>query len=520
MLGGSRRHVAKMQQLRSVMKNIRRTVTSLLTSNKLFIGLVIFFVLEALWIALTGRYPLAFDEAFHLGIIQIYAHHLSPFFTHQPPNADQYGAVFRDPSYLYQYLMSFPYRLITIWTHDQTIEVVLLRLINIALFATCLPLFRKVLRAAGLSKSLVNVLFLAFIFVPVVPLMAAQINYDNLLMPLVAWALLLTIRFAQDLKEHNRINALVLGKLLVVCMLASLVQYEFLPIFLAIVVYSVVLLYKKMRQHTKPWGSFRRSYRLLANSARLTLLVVLVLSGILFLQRYGVNAISYKSPVPDCSKVLNMQRCTSYPPWNRNYLASLTKGDVTRSPVTFTADWFYGMWLRSYFAVGPSTTGYQTHGPLLLPGIGVIVLASGGLLLFLGYSKRIFRHYNGYVLWLFLIVLASYLSILWLDEYRSFLQTGQAVAINGRYLVPLLLPMMALFATGYAELLRGKPRVKVVVAGLAVLCLVWGGGIFTYMVRVNDSWLWRNQAVFDVSHAAQKVLDPIIPGSNNPAAFL
>src|SRR5476651_13106 len=93
-------------------------------------------VLEAAWIALSGRYPMAFDEDFHLGIIRLYAHHLSPFWSSQPEVADRFGAVARDPSYLYQYLLSFPYRLISQFTSDQTIQVIILRFVNIGLFAT------------------------------------------------------------------------------------------------------------------------------------------------------------------------------------------------------------------------------------------------------------------------------------------------------------------------------------------------------------------------------------------------
>src|SRR5579872_6980280 len=106
------------------MKNYRNFFRQILSSNKYFIGLVLFFICEALWIAFSGHYPMAFDEDFHFGVIKIYAHHISPFLSHQPANADEFGAIFRDPSYLYHYLMSFPYRLITLFTKDQTIQII------------------------------------------------------------------------------------------------------------------------------------------------------------------------------------------------------------------------------------------------------------------------------------------------------------------------------------------------------------------------------------------------------------
>ena len=200
-------------------------IMRLLTSSKVFWIVCVFFVIEAIWIAVTGAFPMAFDEQFHLGIIKIYAHHVSPFLTHQPSNADEFGAVFRDPSYLYQYIMSFPYRLINLFIHTQTAQIIALRFINIALFISSLPIFRRLLVRSKLSPALINVLFMVFVLVPVVPLLAAQINYDNLFMPLVATALLLTVKLSDEIKAKDRLNAKLISGLFVVCLLASLVQY-------------------------------------------------------------------------------------------------------------------------------------------------------------------------------------------------------------------------------------------------------------------------------------------------------
>ncbi len=95
-----------------------------LGSRTFFVITVLLFVVQASWIALSARYPQAFDEQFHLGLIRLYAQHWSPFLAHQPAGADVYGAMFRDPSYLYHYLFSFPYRLIAHFTHDETIQVI------------------------------------------------------------------------------------------------------------------------------------------------------------------------------------------------------------------------------------------------------------------------------------------------------------------------------------------------------------------------------------------------------------
>src|SRR5665213_3413244 len=156
-----------------------RRCEAMLGSAGFYRAILALLVVQAAWIALSGRYPMAFDEDFHLGIIRLYAHHLGPFWSGQPANADMFGAVARDPSYLYHFLMSFPYRLISIFTSDQTIQVLILRAINIGLFAGGLALYRRLMLKTGASKALVHICLLVFVLVPIVPFLAAQINYDN-----------------------------------------------------------------------------------------------------------------------------------------------------------------------------------------------------------------------------------------------------------------------------------------------------------------------------------------------------
>ncbi len=64
--------------------NYTERIIKLLGSSKFFWAIVVVVVLQAAWIALSGRYPMAFDEDFHLGIIRLYAHHASPFWSSQP----------------------------------------------------------------------------------------------------------------------------------------------------------------------------------------------------------------------------------------------------------------------------------------------------------------------------------------------------------------------------------------------------------------------------------------------------
>ncbi len=90
------------------MSNQLTKIYNFVSSRFFFRLIVAVSLLSAVWIALSARYPMAFDEDFHLGLIRLYASHGWPFWSGQPANADVFGAVARDPSFLYHYLMSFP----------------------------------------------------------------------------------------------------------------------------------------------------------------------------------------------------------------------------------------------------------------------------------------------------------------------------------------------------------------------------------------------------------------------------
>jgi hypothetical protein len=495
-------------------RSFTERLKSFLASELCFRLIVCFFVLEALWIAFSGLYPMAFDENFHLGIIKLYAHHPSPFWTAPPPGTEAFGPVSRDPSYLYQWLMSFPHRVISVITENQTTQVIFLRLINIGLFASALPLYRRLLLKTGASRTITHFCLALFVLIPIAPLLAAQINYDNLFIPLTAITLLLTIQFNGEL-SRGKVNLQILAWLAIVVMLVCLVKYAFLPIALAIGAYLLVRLYLVSR--TKM--SWRISYG--SKWWRLLAVTLLIFTAGLFAERYMVNLLRYHKPVPSCEKVLSIEQCKSYGPWNRDYKYSQLKSDDAQtSPFIFTADWFYAMWFRTFFAVdGPATT-YETRGPLIMPSVGAIIFLVISIAMTLSAFKQTVRRYNSQVIWLFVGVIIAYTVALWVDGYQSFLQTGRPVALNGRYLLPVYPLLIIVLGLGVNVYLKSRQQLKLVFAGLALLCMVWGGGALTYILRSNDVWYWRDTPLKGVNHTTQDVIGPIVPGNAEPRIFM
>lgn len=486
-----------------------------LSSRNFFTLILIFFIFETLWLVFSAVYPMPFDEAYHFGIIKLYSHQFSPFFSTQPPNSDQFSALTHDPSFLYHYLMSYPYRLVVHFTTSQTIQVICLRLINVAIFSWAIVVFRKTLIKARLSGLLTNLSLLVFIFIPVVPLLGAEISYDNLLILLVAFICLNMVSVIKEARSRN----IALKPLLAVaifCLFASVDQYAFLPIFIATVVFLLGMYGWVYRGHyRKIWGSIYSSWANTAKLSRVLLLSVLAIGCWLNFMSYGLNVIDYRNPIPDCSTVLSVNRCQAYSPWDRNYAENLTIGNFKPDPPRYIGSFFLGMWFRSFFAINGNTPVQANQGfsPLPIVSIGAIELLSVGIALTVINFRKIFRP-NWLAIYFGMIILL-YLLVLILDGYSNYLLTGQINAINGRYLIPILIPMAYIFGLAVHYTFAGvKVKSGIIVISTVVLLfgLLEGGGISGFIVNSNQYWYWPNSVVQQVNWRASTIANRVIIG--------
>jgi len=496
-------------------KDLSHKLILFLSSKRFFAISVAVFVIESAWIALSARYPQAFDEQFHLGIIKLYARQYSPFFGHQPPGANIFGALFRDPSFLYHYLMSFPYRWIAHFTGDLTIQVIILRFINIGLLGSSLFIFKRVLRYTPASAALINTTLLFFVLTPVVPLLGSQINYDNLTVPLTGLVVWWCLRFIDQLKTANVWRWDILVQLAIFCLLGSLVKYAFLPIFaglFAIIIYS----WLKYRRAT-PVYSFRLNW--LKKGA---LMLALLVSVGLFGQMYGTNTLRYHTPVPDCDQVLSVQQCQAYAPWARNYLEHVQKGPTTLVKIAaYPFDWLYHSMGELVFTIA---SGFNDSGDvdywvgsqlIIIEVVSWTVFAAGAVLVLL-YVRRIWRSET---LRVFVVVSFLYVAALGGQNFLDFLSTGEPVAIHGRYLLPVLPLIYIIVALAVRRALGSFKLARISVANrklsltaaMMVLLLFEGGGFVTYIVRSDPSWFWpQSSHAQAVNSKAKKILKPIV----------
>jgi hypothetical protein len=493
-------------------KRIVTHIIALLGSRYFLYGVIIFFSIEALWVAVSSLYPMAFDEDFHVGIITIYSQQWLPFLGGQPLNADQLGALQHDPSYLYHYLMSFPYRLIGLFTDSQTMQVIVLRLLNIGLFVWGLYLFCRVMRRVGISAALTHTALALFVLIPIVPLVAGQINYDNLLMPLTAWMCLSVCSLYEQFQKRT-INLKTISLFVSLVLLTSLIKFPFLPIATAAVVFVCITGWRAFRgRGTQLRTAIRKGLVALSARTLIGLALLVLLSFGLFVERYGYNLAVYHHPVPECDAVLDEESCMAYGPWARNHLYAQAKGDVDPNPLAYTWHWLQALHYRLFFMVNGPHDQFRNYPPLPLPAAAAVIIAVSGMVALVLYWRRAFR---GQPLLLFFAgVCILYALALWVDDYLQYLYTGEPVAINGRYLLPILLPLAIVIGRALHIALAQWQAAKAFAAGVMIVLFLQGGGVLSFILRSNSAWYWDSGIVNSVNHDARTILSPfIIEGS-------
>ena len=248
----------------------------------------------------------------------------------------------------------------------------------------------------------------------------------------------------------------------------------------------------------------------MSRRAKIWLAIGLIFSCGLFVQRYGLNIVNYGTPLPDCDAVIGADSCMSYDPWARNYRYEASKGEaaVNANPLPFTWTWLQGLHYRLFFMITGPDGGYANYPPAPLPSATAIVIGLFGIMGLLLYWRRVLLGRPFLIFLLFLSVF--YVASLWYDNYMGFLETGQPVAINGRYLVLVLLPMAAVFGRALGVVLQQWPAVRAGAAVLAIALFLQAGGVCSFILRSDESWYWPNAAVKAANEGAQKVLDPVI----------
>lgn len=466
-----------------------------LGSTMFFYGLVGLFVLGSAWIAIASLYPMAFDEEFHYGLIRIYASSVLPYGIEHTSDMAQYGAATADASYLFHYLMSFPYRLLDFAGLSDTAIIICLRMLNVAFVAAALIIFRKALLTAKVSRPVTHVALLLVTLVPIFPLLAAHINYDNLLLLVFAWCLLSIIKITDAVRGGKAFPLVYTFQLTIAVLIGMSIKYAFLPLALGLFVWLIWLLalaYRKHRQTvTTQLAGFRTEWKRLSRNARWLIIAASLISAF-FASHYLTNTLSYGSPIPSCERVFSESECTAYGPWNRNKNMEARKSEAFE-PMPYVSyiatEWVPGMTQRLTFAVAGKTNDFDTKLPLPVLVYTLLILTALGVICL---AVQIARKRSTWLTALTALLAVLYAGILSFQLYGDYVDTAEPVAINGRYLIPLLPLVAVVLIQAMRGVLRPISGRLLAVAFLPLLLLlaIGGAGVGTYIVQAGTHWFW------------------------------
>ena len=451
--------------------------------------------MQAIWYAISYA-PSIFDESYHIGVIRLYANQFSPIINVQGPEWDYLGAVTRSSSYLYHYLLSFPLRFIQLFTSNQTVHVLFLRSINIALFVAGLVIFRKIFAEfTKVHRSVVNLTLLFFVMTPMVAPLVGAVNYDNMVFLLFALTLWLALKV---IKKPNIVD---LMWLLIVGLSGALVKFYFLGLFVPLMLYVVYSLLRKDKiitlvvlknQLLKTSWLFKIT----------TISLLLILTG-LFIERPVMNYVRYGAFEPQCEQVLGRDRCMA------NYTSARNMKALENKDPNFKPQSLLGYSTKVWSPIIVRTQVNILYWKKALPVIKVMYLlfAIATVALIALHIRYILR--NGSYR-LFIILIVSYTAILLLYLYKSYVTYAEPVAISSRYLIPIMPLFMFFTAHLMTRFLRNFPKMLVGVFLITIFLFLQGGGMTSFIINNDESLLWPNKTVKGLNLRAQQVLNKVV----------
>ncbi len=167
------------------------------------------------------------------------------------------------------------------------------------------------------------------------------------------------------------------------------------------------------------------------------------------------------------------------------------------------------MFYRTTFTINGATgpSRYNNSVPNGMAGTAILLTVVGVVLL-LRYGMRIISGDNALQFILFSAVV--YLAALWGRNYNDFLHLGQMVAINGRYLQPVLIPLILLVIAGYQRAFRLMPAVKLAILMIAFLGFLSGGGIIAFIHYSDEGWYFEGMPwMVSVHETLRKMVAPL-----------
>lgn len=423
---------------------------------------LVLFIVQAVVLTFVTHIGTPPDEQNHIKFIEYYANHsASPIFEKQTPTFNL-GDKTREVDYLYHYTMSLLYRVLPVSAHA---KYVVIRLLTVVLALLAFLVLANVFRRLGFSPAVTTVALLVITNLPMVLMMSSAVNNDVMVWLGAALGLLLMLRL------WDRPNARDVLWLLVLAVAGGLFKRTLLPLGLVFGIFALVIVW---RHFPVLFKQFRRFDWKLAVAA-----LLLLISVGLFAERVGGNIVQYRTPTPSCDRVQGPDACSVF--WGDIRAAGLVHKTPER-PVPLYVFPFRWLWSSVANVVDIQTQAWRHEvKPVrwLTPVLGVLLVSGVAYGLYYDRKRRSGTPDKQARQRVFVMLIALYFMVVHMlvnyGDYRQVKFFG--IALNGRYILPSLLPLIGFACFYWSRWLSARPRWRATLAVLVVLSTILGSGL-------------------------------------------
>ncbi len=445
-------------------------VVRIAASKSVTVGILVFFVLQALLLAVVMHPGVPPDEKNHIEFMNYYGDHsLSPFLTKQEPTWSL-GDKTREVDYLYHYAMSLVTRVVP----GEAPDLYVIRALSIVCAALSFIVLIQIFQRIGIPRGAINTSLAVVTNLPMVLMLSAAVNNDVMVWLLTMIAVLLLLRLW---RQPMLIDVLLLVN---VFAFGGLVKRTLLPLAVLFAVASIIIVIKK-------WQTFKKSF---VFTPRLVIASVLLVLGVgLVAERIGGNLYHYQAISPSCERVQGKEACADF--WLNARTRWIEKGSPADEniwlPVGTTVDTevralpiFAAQWSMASLT---NVIDIQTQGWLhevkpwkILAPLAVILLTVTIILMFMYDARRYKNQVNArrrlFVGFIGLFVIVTFLVVNYMS-YQSHHIFG--LALNGRYILPGLMLLSGLGCFYWSKML-GKNIAQIAAIIISAL-FIFGSGI-------------------------------------------
>jgi len=204
---------------------------------------------------------------------------------------------------------------------------------------------------------------------------------------------------------------------------------------------------------------------------------------------------------------LSVQRCSLNGIYERQVQAiATTAGQKRADPTVYLYNWRTAMTSGLYYvAYRSNITADQVASPGRIFKLYVWASVIFGAA-FIIYSLR--EILTNKLLKYLLAISIFYTAVLFLYNYRDYLNLGVAYGLQGRYILPVLPFIIGLVVYSVSIAIKSD---KFKLAALAVILIVCmqGGGINSYIRYSNTDWYWHNNVVYKMNSYAKDVVKAV-----------